>query len=166
MAETRLLGESTNPIYVTGSIVSTSAGSTGVTIVSGSMPSGSLAVTEATFGSGSNSFELLHYETNFETLLGLETTASVYSGTANCYVITGINRTTGTLFMQLFDLTGGPGPGFKPICSIPVLSSSGEGFQWRTGRSVRFGLQVGWSSGYSAFTSSANAGAFYVEYKK
>lgn len=124
-------------------------------------------IAEAIFGSGSNLNELSHYQTSFVIGQdGLETTASVCSGSVMVYEVTGLNRLGSTVFMQIFDLTGGPGPGSRPICSIPILSASEKSYTFRTGKSLQYGLQVGWSTNYSAFTGSTNAGAFYVEYKR
>jgi hypothetical protein len=124
-------------------------------------------ITEAAFGSGSNGWEMNHYETSFAVgQNGLETTGSVCSGSVTVYEVVGVNRTGTTLFVHLFDLTGGPGPGYRPICSLPVLSSSEKGFSWRTGKSLQYGLQMGWSTEYASFTGSANAGSFYAEYKR
>jgi hypothetical protein len=126
-----------------------------------------IGITEASFGSGSNNWEMDHYETSFiGAQAGLETTGSVFSGSGAIYELVGVNRTGNTVFMQLFDLTGGPGAGALPIMSLPVLSSSEKGYSWRTGRSIKYGVQIGWSTGFSAFTASTNAGAFYVEYKR
>jgi hypothetical protein len=121
---------------------------------------------EAIYSSGGFPYDLSRYETSFGAALGLETTASVISGSARLYEFTAVNRTGNTLFAQIFDLTGGPGPGARPIMSIPILSASEKGFSWRTGRSFVSGVMAGWSTDYSAFTASANAGAFYIEYRR
>lgn len=120
---------------------------------------------EATFGSGSHPYELSHYITSLNAPTnGLEMTGSVISGACSVYEISGINRSGSTLYLQVFDLTGGPGPGYRPILSLPVLSSSQVSYGWRTGFSLRFGLQLGWSTEYSSFTGSASAGSLIAEY--
>ncbi len=161
----RIMGMETVPLWVTGNISTSPSAGGGTTVISGNFGSGAIAVFEQTFGNNAN--ELFHYETSFAIgRNGLETTASVYAGAARIYEIVGVNRTTGTLFLQVFDLTGGPGPGQRPIYSLPVLSASEKGFSWRTGRFVSTGIQLGWSSEYASFTGSANAGAIYVDYKR
>lgn len=121
---------------------------------------------EATFGSGSHPYELSHYVTSFsDAVLGLETTGSVCSGACSVYEIAGINRSGSTVYLQLFDLTGGPGPGYRPLYSFPVSASSQISYGFRTGLSLSKGIQLGWSTNYSAFTASNSAGCFIIEYK-
>lgn len=121
---------------------------------------------EATFGSGSHPYELSHYITSFsDAVLGFDTTGSACSGACSVYEIAGINRSGSTLYLQMFDLTGGPGPGYRPVLSLPVLSSSQISYGFRTGYSLRLGLQLGWSTGYSAFTASGGAGTLLAEFK-
>ena len=121
--------------------------------------------TEASFGSGSNPWEMSHYETSFAAATnGIETTGSVVSGGCSVYQMHGVSRLGVISFMQLFDLTGGPGTGYRPIASFPVMSASSQTFEFRNGKTLHNGLQMGWSSTYSTFTPVAG-GSFYIDYK-
>ena len=122
---------------------------------------------EMVFGSGSALNETNIYQTSFVVgVNGLETSASVISGSARLYEVSGVNRSGSTVFLQVFNLTGAPGPGYRPEFSWPVLSCSEKTYSFRTGKPLALGIQLAWSSNYSSLTASNDAGTFIAEWKR